>query len=175
MRFSVVVLVALGLLAGQARADPPLPQREREFIAIIEKARKEYAVSKSASARQSARLALQISTHQFMGLTHRADDWVGVYKVSNRADNGDRSIEIEIAPDVTLATWDNPVADNGADTLVKPSAPMANVLDGLTIGAPVVFSANIIGSLISSDDDMIRRPRLIASFSKLKKLSDDAR
>jgi hypothetical protein len=44
------------------------------------------------------------------------------------------------------------------------------VIDGLSIGDEVVFSADLIGAVISSDDDMVARPQVIARFIKLQKI-----
>jgi hypothetical protein len=56
--------------------------------------------------------------------------------------------------------------------MVKPLTPLARVLDALTIGQPVTFSADLIGEVVSNDDDMVMRPRIIAVITKLSRLDD---
>jgi len=155
-----------------AIAQAVLPHQEQDYLAIIDKARQQFAAGKSADARRNARLGLQIKVHEFMGLTHSAEDWIGIYKDNKRAENGDRSIEIEIAPGVILTTWDNSYVDANYRTMVRPRSSLARTLDGLSIGDAVRFSADLIGEVISTDDAMVLQPRIVASFSKLQKLSD---
>ena len=51
---------------------------------------------------------------------------------------------------------------------------MARVLDSLSIGDAVRFNADLLGAVISSDDQMVLQPRVIAAFSKISRLSDAA-
>jgi choice-of-anchor A domain-containing protein len=144
------------------------PDPERDGIAIIDASRAEFAASRSVDARAGVRIGLQIKIHRFLGLTHNARGWTGIYKGSRKSEDGSRSIAIEIAPGIVIATWDSRFVDAPYHTMVKPFAAMARVLDGLTIGQPVIFSADLLGSVIASDDDMVMRPRIIARITALK-------
>lgn len=150
-------------------AKPPIPQRELDYIAIIDKARKQYTASRSIDARRNTRVNLQIAVHDFMGLSHSAENWVGVYKDNRKANDGRVTLEIEIAPNVTIATWSNPTLDTGYDTLMKPFSDLGKTALSFAIGDEVVFSANLIGSVIASDDDMVLHPQVIARFKALTK------
>jgi len=138
-------------------------------MAIIEAAREEYGAAKSIDGRKNARMTLQIAIHRFMGLTHAAHDWVGIYKGGKRLDSGERSVQVEIAPGVSIVTWDNRFFDTQTGTLIKPYSAMGHILDNLAIGDTVVFSADLIGNAVSNDDDMIRRPQILGRFTGLKK------
>ncbi len=138
-------------------------------MAIIEAAREEYGAAKSIDGRKNARMTLQIAIHRFMGLTHAAHNWVGVYKGGKRLDSGDRSVQVEIAPGVSIVTWDNRFFDMETGTLIKPYSAIGHILDGLAIGDTVVFSADLIGAVVTNDDDMIRRPQIVGRFTALKK------
>jgi len=155
---------------GSAKA--PLPQREADYIVIIQNARRQYAASKSIDARRNVRMAMQSTVHLYMGLSHRAQDWVGVFKDSKKNPEGSQSLEIEIAPGVTVATWDNPTADATSDTMLKQSSALGKLVYGLSIGEEVMFSADLLVSVVGNDDDMVLRPRVIARFSQLKKLDE---
>jgi hypothetical protein len=159
-------------ILGSAKA--PLPQREAEYIGIIQNTRRQYAAARSVDGRRNARMAMQSAVHNFMGLSHNAQDWVGVFKDSKKNPTGSQSLEIEIAPGVTVATWDNPAADGTYYTMIKQFSAMAKVIDDLSIGVEVAFSADLIGTVISSDDDMVARPQVIARFSKLQKIDTAA-
>jgi hypothetical protein len=151
-------------------ANAPLPQREIDYIRLIEKARKKYGASKSVDARKYIRVDLQIAVHNFMGLSHTAQDWVGVYKGSTRTQEGTLSFELEIAPGVTVTTWENTDSDKSYDTLIKSFSPIGKIIDTLAIGDTVTFSANLLGSVITNDDDMVLHPQVVARFTSLMKL-----
>jgi hypothetical protein len=157
---------------AHAAKSAPIPDREREYAALIEKARADYRAARTDDSRSGTRVSLQINVHRFMGLTHNAQDWVGIYKGGKRLDDGARSIEIEITPGVTVATWDTAVFDQPYQTMVKSYAPLSSVLDKLTIGQPVIFSADLLGNAVGSDEDMVMHPRVIAKFTKLAKRDD---
>ncbi len=115
---------------------------------------------------------MQIDAHNFMGLSHNAKGWLGIFKQATTLPNGRRALQIEIAPGVTIETWDNPYDDRAYETLIKPYAPIGGKLDGLAIGQPVSFDADLIGAVISSDDDMVLQPRIIARFFALNTLDE---
>jgi len=147
-----------------------VPEREANFIAIFDKAQKQYAAARSVAGRQGARIGMQIDLHAFLGLTHRAQDWVGVFRQSGISQDGNRSIEIEIAPGVLISTWASDYEEAQVRTMLRPFSPLSTVLKDLRIGDPVKFSALLIGSVISSDDEMVLHPRTIAQFDRLEKL-----
>jgi hypothetical protein len=149
-----------------------IPDRERDYVGIVDKARKAFLLAKSVDGRRAARAALQIDAHNFMGLTHDAKDWVGIFKESDFMPDGKRSLRIEIAPNVTIETWDNGYDDSKYETLIKPYMPIGKLIGDLAIGQPVSFSANLIGAVISSDEDMVLQPRVIAKFSDFKVLEE---
>jgi hypothetical protein len=159
-------------IIGSSRA--PLPQREAEYIGIIQNTRRQYAAARSIDARRNIRMAMQNAVHNFMGLSHKAQDWVGVFKNSKMNPDGTRSLEVEIAPGVIIATWDNPASDTTYYTMIKQFSPLGKLIDDLQIGDDVTFSADLIGTVVSSDDDMVARPQVIARFSALKKIEPPA-
>jgi hypothetical protein len=156
-------------IIGSAKA--PLPPRETDYIRIVQDARRQYLAARSVDGRKSARMAMQSAVHNFMGLAHSAQNWVGVFKDTKKNPLGTQSVEIEISPGVTIATWDNPASDATYYTLFQQTSPMGKLVSSLSIGDEVVFSADLIGAVISSDEDMVLRPRVIAKFSKLERIA----
>ncbi len=152
----------------------PIPDREREYVEIVDKARKAFQSAKSVDGRRAARAAFQIDAHNFMGLSHDAKDWVGIFKESKFLPNGKRSLRIEISPNVTIETGNNEFDDSVYETLIKPYMPIGKLIGDLAIGQPVSFSANLIGAVISSDEDMVLQPRVIGRFSDFKVLDEPA-
>jgi len=156
-------------IIGSAKA--PLPPREAEYIGIVQEARRQYLSARSIDARRNARMAMQSATHNFMGLSHLAMDWVGIFKDSKKNPMGTQSVEIEISPNVTIETWDNPASDATYFTLFQQTSPMGKLVSSLQIGDEVVFSADLIGATISTDEEMVLHPRIIGKFSKLEKIA----
>ena len=163
---------ATEVIIGSSRA--PLPQRDAEYIGIIQNTRRQYAAARSVDARRNTRMAMQSAVHNFMGLSHKAQDWVGVFKDSKMNPDGTQSLEIEIAPSVIIATWDNPASDTTYYTRIKQLSALGKLIDDLQIGDDVTFSADLIGTVVSTDDDMVARPQIIARFSALKKIEPPA-
>lgn len=157
-------------IIGSARA--PLPPRESDFIAIFQNSRRQYNAARSVDGRRNTRMAMQSAIHNFMGLSHTAEDWVGVFKDSKKNPLGSQSLEIEIAPGVTMSTSDNPAADGTYSTMIKQYSALGKTVDSFAIGDEVTFSADVIGSVISGDDDMVLHPQLIAKFKKLQKIDN---
>jgi len=155
-------------IIGSAKA--PLPPREAEYIGIVQEARRQYLSARSIDARRNARMAMQSATHNFMGLSHLAMDWVGIFKDSKKNPMGTQSVEIEISPNVTIETWDNPASDATYFTLFQQASPMGKLVSSLAIGDEVVFSADLIGATISTDEEMVLHPRIIGRFSKLERI-----
>jgi len=160
-------------IIGTARA--PLPPREAEYIGIVQDARHQYLTARSIDARRNARMAMQSATHNFMGLSHNAMDWVGVFKDTKKNPLGTQSVEIEISPNVTIETWDNPASDATYFTLFQQTSPMGKLVSTLSIGEEVRFTADLIGAVISTDEEMVLHPRIIGKFSKLERIEQPAK
>jgi hypothetical protein len=165
--------VAMFASFGSALAAPDdaKPPREKSFIDLIDASRAKYNAARRVDGRTGARLGLQIALHDFLGLNHYAKDWLGVYKGGISTPEGFLSIAVEIAPGVVLQTWDSLYDDAKLHTMIRPYDRLAPVVKALTIGDPVKFSGDLIGSRVSNDADMVLRPRLITHFDQLERLN----
>ena len=160
-------------IIGSAKA--PLPPREADFIRIIQDARRQYLTARSIDGRKNARMAMQSAVHNFMGLSHSAEDWVGIFKDTSKTPAGTQSVEVEISPGLTIGTWLNPANDETYRTMFQQSSPMGKLVSSLAIGDEIVFSADLLGAVIGDDEEMVLRPRVIASFRKLEKIPPPAK
>lgn len=149
-----------------------MPQRQREFVALYDKARKLYGAARSTDARQSARAGLQIDVHRFLGLTHSAADWTGIVRQTTTSPSGNLALTIEIHPGVSVSTWLNDYDDKAHHTMFRPKEPLTPVVQSLTIGQPVRFSAELVGSVVSTDEEMVLHPRIIARFARITPIAD---
>ncbi len=171
-----IAAVCLGQPAAGAASPPAtakIPPAEQDYIAMVDTARRAFAASRSVDARAELRMGLQISTHAFMGLTHTAQGWAGTFLGSTKADDGSRSILIELAPGIAISTLDSRYADAPYATMVARDTAMARAVDRLTIGQPVVFSADLLGSVIGDDENMVMHPRIIAVITRLTGMGDE--
>jgi hypothetical protein len=178
--------LALMLAAAPAWADPPsgnpapppsadmadevvpqVPQRERDFIQIIEDARKEARVSHSL---KDVRMGLQIRVMNFYQQSHELEGWQGTVKATHVTEDGDVWISIAIDDGITLTTSPTRAADRRYLTLLKGGTPLAKIAAGLKTGQPVLFTATLFRYVNDSDDDMINNPRLLGHFTSLKPL-----
>jgi hypothetical protein len=163
----IAAIIALNAVRAGAES-APMPDREQQFVTIIQKARESFNTAKTDEARRNARLALQIAMNDFMGLARQVDNWVGVFKNTQKTQEGDRTIEIEISTGITIRTFDARFLDSQYDTLVRSYAPLAKIVDAMKIGAPVQFSALMIGTPVAADDQMVQTPVIIARFTDLR-------
>jgi hypothetical protein len=157
------------LIDGATVKNKP-PPREAEYVTLIETARQEYSAARGADGRRDARVNLQIKTHEFMGLTHEARGWFGAVLESGITVEGRRSLKVEIAPGVTVATVINNFTGDPYRTLIAPNSPISATIGGLAIGQTVIFDADLIGQVLGTDDDMILQPQLLARFTALRKM-----
>ena len=144
-----------------------VPQRERDFVQIIENARK---AAKQAHSSKDARMDLQIRVTNFYNQSHDFVKWQGTVVGTSVADNGDVWISIKITDGVTISTSPTRADDPHYVTLIKPGSPIAKIATKLRAGQPVVFSATLMRYVNDSDDDMINNPRLLGHFTELKAL-----
>jgi hypothetical protein len=165
-------LVAMGAPARAADApasqQDAMPQRERDLIAILAAARKQYMAGPSATAAQNIRTGMQIDILAFMRKNSVAQDWVGTVKSQGITPESDGWISLEIADGITISTWKDEKEDSTAFTLFKPHSALLQASQSAKLGQRVTFSATFLRSLLASDDQMISQPEFIARFSALK-------
>jgi hypothetical protein len=145
-----------------------MPQRERDLIAILLDARKQYNASHSTSPAADARIAMQIRVISFMRQSQLATDWIGTVKSRGITPEGYAWITIEIAEGVTVSTWTTLADDGDSATMFRPKAKLFAPAQAAKIASPIIFSGTILKSVLADDDEMVLRPRFIARFSDLK-------
>jgi len=144
------------------------PQRERDLIAILMDARKEYQTAKTPNPAQDARMDMQLRVIGFMRQSQIADKWVGTVKSRGLTPEGNAWIVIEIADGMTVTTWQSQRDDVESGTLVREHAPLFATFQQAKLGSTVIFDATILKSVLASDDDMVLRPQFIARFGSLR-------
>ncbi len=73
-----------------------------------------------------------------------ADNWVGtIYKLSSNND-GKGVLEVQIASDVWIKTWNNSFSDISDYTLIEPESSLFSNASSLKKGQSIKFSGNFI-------------------------------
>jgi hypothetical protein len=157
--------------APRAAAQPSMPARQRELIALIAEGRRAYDAAPAGLAQINARLDLQIRMTRFVNGESEAKGWLGIVRSSEKTLEGDRVFSVEVGPGVIVGTCENRYHDPDLLTLILPHSSIYKTVGKLEIGQPVVFDATILKGRYSTDDDMVRRPFLVAHFSDVKAAS----
>jgi hypothetical protein len=146
----------------------PLPERERQLITVLREEQKRYRSVRDAPQQADVRMALEVRVADFMDVSQEATDWIGIVRGTHSTPEGDAWVVIEIAPGVTISTWTNRFVDRDDLTLIRNFSPLHRELNELKVDQPVQFSATMIMYDISSDEDMVLRPHIIARFHSVK-------
>jgi len=132
-----------------------IPEAERRFVEIVERYTREFRSAGNELAAGGSRNARKVAMCNSMkSLTVR--DWVGkIYKLSSNSE-GRGVLEIEIASNIYLTTWNNSFSDLQFNTLIDPQSEMFGVLSKLKYGNRIKFS----GRFFQGDEDCLREASL---------------
>lgn len=132
-----------------------MPAVQEDFISIVEKGQdsadeNEVAVVQARKVRNTALCELLPTTLEVV-------DWVGeVDQVSTTLGGDSGVLDIVIAEDINVTTWNNAASDLGDNTLVDPDSDIYSLLGDLDEGDEVTFS----GQLVDGGDDCIHEQSL---------------
>ena len=143
------------------------PQREEDFIAIIEKARNKYAHAHSSEDRARARLALQLDMLHFVGGGLEAKDWIGIIRDKGLLEDGSMWLVVEVGDGIVLKTQHSLQNDPERATIITPRSAIFDTADKAFIGQRVRFSGSVLHSIIESDEAMVGRPEFLVHFDQL--------
>lgn len=151
---------------------PVLTQEER-FIALIENARDEADRADNDFRKRLALTKRDKAICKFLD-SKKVENWTG--EVTNLDTNGDGLgvLEIEIADDVKVSTWNNALSDFEDNTLIKTSSPIFEAMSSMNEGDQVRFSGSFtrdsescIGEQSLTDTGSTETPTFTMKFSKL--------
>ena len=145
-----------------------MPQREKDLIAILMDARKQFKTSHSTAPASDARVAMQIRVIAFMRQSQLATDWIGTVKSRGMSPEGYGWITIEIADGITISTWTTVRDDGDSATMFRQHSRLFGPAQAAKIASPIIFSGTILKSVLTGDEEMVMQPRFIARFSALK-------
>jgi hypothetical protein len=173
-----VVAVVIGLIAGEedrpdfhghavtAVVTPPListapyaseqmrammPADEVAVIAAVENAREHYAAATNDMAKGASRPTRAAAICAALR-SRSVAGWVGrVSTLSSNAD-GKGVLAVEIAPDVSIKTWNNSLSDIWDQTLIETSSPLFAIASQLRKGQIV----RVGGTFFQNASDCVR-------------------
>lgn len=104
-------------------------------------------------------------------------DWIGEIKSINSNSDGHGVLEITIAPNIIIKTWNNAISDTFNQTLIQPSTPLFDTVSKLKKGQKVKFSGNFFkeeGTCILESslrlDGKLKKPEYIFKFTQVTPL-----
>lgn len=151
------------------------PAKERSFLSVVTKAQESAKSAENDMQIGGIKASRDSALCDVIG-DRSADGWVGI--VSNVTSNSDGKgvLEIEIANNVTLKTWNNDFSDSGYDTLIEQSSQIFEAASSLKEGDVIIFS----GSFADGGKECIKEaslslrgkvlePEYIFKFSNISK------
>jgi len=150
------------------------PSTEASFIQIIANSQQESRNAENDMQKGGVKNRRDSSICSVMAnLT--VSDWVGKVKGVGANSDGKGTLEIEIADDIILKTWNNEISDGASNTLIKPSDPLFAPASSLKAGQAIRFSGSFLrgngsecieeGSITLSGK--LREPEFIFKFSSV--------
>ena len=119
------------------------PQAQADFIALIEQAREDLD---NAETDLQESVILRDRDKALCGVlsSRVANKWVGEVKDVGANGEGKAYLEIEIADDVRVKTWNNALSDFSDNTLISPSSKFFDRLVAMNKGDLVTWSAKFL-------------------------------
>ena len=126
-----------------ASATGKMPSDEYGLIAAVERARSAYKVAANdmvRGARGQRELARFCAVLKGLG----AVNWVGKISTLSSNSEGKGVLEIEIANDIHIKTWNNALSDISDQTLIDPGSTLFAKISALKVGQKVVFQEHLL-------------------------------
>jgi hypothetical protein len=153
--FWVVLLIALAAIGkggngggasprGSASAAPiVLPPMEARLIEIASTA--QFASRKANNDMQRGGIKSKRDKALCESITSLAImDWIGTIKKIDSNSDGKGVLEIEIAPDILIKTWNNALSDLSDQTLLEPGSPVFETAATMKPGQKAIFSGTLL-------------------------------
>ena len=181
-------LIILGSIAGGGSKEPvqksdspsvtvakiELPKSESDLIEVVKKAQMGASQAENDMARGGI---LAARNNSLKGMPVDVQDWIGVVTKVDSNSDGKGVLSIEIAPDVTVKTWNNAISDSFNNTLLEPGTPLFNTAAALKKGQQVQFSGHFFLDDESGFKESsltlrgkLKEPAFIFKFSSIKGL-----
>lgn len=133
-----------------ARVEVPFPANEKEFILAIQQGQIAFRSAPNEMAQGGTRSKRRTAICQSLPQIS-VSDWVGRIETLSSNSDGKGVLEISLAPDIRVKTWNNDFSDSASHTLIDPSSSLFGTVSQMRKGDQVVFS----GAFFPSDVDCV--------------------
>jgi hypothetical protein len=134
-----------------ARVEVPIPANEQEFILAVQQGQAAFRSAPNEMAQGGTRSKRRIAICQSLRQIS-VSDWVGQIDALSSNSDGKGVLEISLAPDIRVKTWNNDFSDTASHTLIDPSSSLFGIVSQMRKGDQVVFS----GAFFPSDVDCVK-------------------
>jgi zinc-ribbon domain len=160
--------------SGSGSESPTLPASEASFIQAVDKARTD-ADSAENDMQKGGIKAVRDQTICSTLTSLEVPDWVGTVKTVDSNSDGKGVLEIEIAPDIVVKTWNNSLSDISSNTLIQPGTPVFESASAMKPGQLVTFSGTFFpgmsGDCLNESsltlDGKLKSPEFIFRFATI--------
>jgi hypothetical protein len=138
------------VLPAVARVEVPIPANEKEFILAVQQGQAAFRSAPNEMAQGGTRSKRRIAICQSLPQIS-VSAWVGRIDTLSSNSDGKGVLEISLAPDIRVKTWNNDFSDSASHTLIDPSSSLFGIVSQMRKGDQVVFS----GAFFPSDVDCV--------------------
>jgi hypothetical protein len=129
---------------------PPLPEAQARLIGIVADYAQAYRAAPNDMAKGATRPARAAAI--CAALKTEVREWRGTVDDLKSTNEGWGVLEVRVAPNLSLKTWNNEMSDLGDKSLIRPGSPLHLAAMQLRKHQPVIVS----GTLYRSDADCFR-------------------
>jgi hypothetical protein len=145
---------------SSASAAPQSGATEEQFIALVQAAMNKYTDADNDMAKGGVHVWRKNEICKALSSLD-IENWNGqIYSLSSNSD-GKGVVEIAIAPNIYVKTWNNSLSDISDHTLIEPGTTVFRILSNLKKGDRVRFS----GKFLRNDVDCVREGSMTQSGS----------
>ena len=127
-----------------------MPAAEAGLVSAVMTAKSLYAQAANDKARGGVRAGRQKRICEALRSSYAITNWVGTLENFSSNENGKAVLEVEIAPDIRVGTWNNSISDMEAKTLLDQDSAVFRQAKDLHQGDRVVFSGKFFARYATS-------------------------
>lgn len=146
--------------ASTTPTSPTIPREQAEFIQAVVAAQASFRVAENDMAKGGIRAERRRLICQVMPRM-AVRNWIGKIARLSSNSEGKGVLEISMAKDVSVKTWNNSFSDITENTLIPTDSPLFKTVSALKVGNTVAFT----GTFFQSDTDCVRESSLTVNGS----------
>jgi hypothetical protein len=152
----------------------PLPRDEANFVRIVSDAQDQSRTASNDMQRGGIKAKRDHALCKLLA-SLSVTNWIGTMKDINSNSDGKGVLEIRIADNIYVRTYNNALSDFSSNTLLDPGSAVFVAASAMTVGQPVQFSGEFLRDEEAGCIDetsltlrgKLREPEFIFRFSRL--------